>query len=302
MTFFWQVMGRTFQNIRGSLFLNLTTIGIIAVCMLIFSTFTLLAFNLTSFLKIWEDKIEVVTYLKKETPLKDVESLLKKTRFIEGVEAVKYISPFDAMAFMTSKLGSQKNLLEGIQPAVLPPSFEIQLKKDYRNPEKIKEVILQLKQFPQIEEIQYGEEWVGTFSALVHILQVTQWTLGGLILVAMIFIISNTLQLTISSRREEIEIMRIVGASPVFIQVPFYIEGLLQGLFGTGLAILFLFLLHKGFFLYIPSSVQSRLGGIPILFLPTETIAWILLAGMVLGFFGSFVASIRFLKYNVSLR
>lgn len=302
MTFFWQVMGRTFQNIRGSLFLNLTTIGIIAVCMLIFSTFTLLAFNLTSFLKIWEDKIEVVTYLKKETPLKDVESLLKKTRFIEGVEAVKYISPFDAMAFMTSKLGSQKNLLEGIQPAVLPPSFEIQLKKDYRNPEKIKEVILQLKQFPQIEEIQYGEEWVGTFSALVHILQVTQWTLGGLILVAMIFIISNTLQLTISSRREEIEIMRIVGASPASIQVPFYIEGLLQGLFGTGLAILFLFLLHKGFFLYIPSSVQSRLGGIPILFLPTETIAWILLAGMVLGFFGSFVASIRFLKYRVRLR
>jgi cell division transport system permease protein len=266
--------------------------------MLIFSTFTLIAFNLTSFLKIWEDKIEIIAYLKKETPLKEVESLLKKARQLEGVDALKYVSPSDAMAFMEAKLGSQKNLLEGIQPGVLPPSFEIQLKKEYRNSTKIKEVVSRLKQFPQIEEIQYGQEWVETFSALVHILHVTQWILGGLLLAAMIFIISNTLQLTVSSRREEIEIMHLVGASPAFIQVPFYIEGLIQGLFGAGLAIFFLFLLHKGFFLYIPPSIQTWLAGIPILFLPPEAIERILLGGMVLGIFGSVVASMRFLRYS----
>ena len=299
MIFFLRyVIRRALQNIGGNLFPNLTTIGIIAISMLIFSTFTLIAFNLTSFLKIWEDKIEIVAYLKKETPLKEVESLLKKARQLEGVDALKYVSPSDAMAFMEAKLGSQKNLLEGIQPGVLPPSFEIQLKKEYRNPTKIKEVVSRLKQFPQIEEIQYGQEWVETFSALVHILHVTQWILGGLLLVAMIFIISNTLQLTVSSRREEIEIMHLVGASPAFIQVPFYIEGLIQGLFGAGLAIFFLFLLHKGFFLYIPPSIQTWLAGIPILFLPPEAIARILLGGMVLGIFGSVVASMRFLRYS----
>ena len=299
MIFFLRyVIRRTLQNIGGNLFPNLTTIGIIAISMLIFSTFTLIAFNLTSFLKIWEDKIEIIAYLKKETPLKEVESLLKKARQLEGVDALKYVSPSDAMAFMEAKLGSQKNLLEGIQPGVLPPSFEIQLKKEYRNPTKIKEVVSRLKQFPQIEEIQYGQEWVETFSALVHILHVTQWILGGLLLAAMIFIISNTLQLTVSSRREEIEIMHLVGASPAFIQVPFYIEGLIQGLFGAGLAIFFLFLLHKGFFLYIPPSIQTWLAGIPILFLPPEAIARILLGGMVLGIFGSVVASMRFLRYS----
>ena len=299
MIFFLRyVIRRTLQNIGGNLFPNLTTIGIIAISMLIFSTFTLIAFNLTSFLKIWEDKIEIIAYLKKETPLKEVESLLKKARQLEGVDALKYVSPSDAMAFMEAKLGSQKNLLEGIQPGVLPPSFEIQLKKEYRNPTKIKELVSRLKQFPQIEEIQYGQEWVETFSALVHILRVTQWILGGLLLVAMIFIISNTLQLTVSSRREEIEIMHLVGASPAFIQVPFYIEGLIQGLFGAGLAIFFLFLLHKGFVLYIPPSIQTWLAGIPILFLPPEAIARILLGGMVLGIFGSVVASMRFLRYS----
>ena len=199
---------------------------------------------------------------------------------------------------METKLGSQKNLLEGIQPAVLPPSFEIQLKKDYRNSTKIKEVVSRLKQFPQIEEIQYGQEWVETFSVIVHLMRLTQWILGGLLLAAMIFIISNTLQLTISSRREEIEVMHMVGASPAFIQVLFYIEGLIQGFLGAGMAVLLLLLLYKVFLLYITPLMRGWLAGIPILFLPLETITWILLGGMVLGVFGSFVASMRFLKYS----
>jgi cell division transport system permease protein len=282
----------------GNLFPNLITIGIIAISMLIFSTFTLLAFNLTNFLKIWEDKIEVIAYLKRGTPTSEVEPLLKKTRLLEGVEVVRYVSPYDAMAFMETKLGRQKNLLEGIHPVILPPSFEIQMKKEYRNSTKMKEVVTQLKKIPQFEEIQYGQEWVETFSVLVHILRLTQWILGGLLLIAIVFITSNTLQLTIASRREEIEVMHWVGASPGFIRVPFYLEGLIQGLLGGGLAILFLFLLHQGLFLNIPPSMQTWLAKIPVLFLPLETIAWILLGGMVLGFFGSIVASMRVLKYK----
>jgi cell division transport system permease protein len=289
---------RTLHNMKGNLFPNLTTIGIMAVSMLIFSIFSLIAFNLTSFLKIWEDKIGVIAYLKRETPLREVEGVLKNIRQLEGVESVKYVSPFDAMAFMETRLGSQKNLLEGIQPTVLPPSLEIQLKKDYRNSIKIKEVISQAKQVPQIEEIQYGQEWVETFSALVHLMRHIQWVLGGLLLAAMIFIISNTLQLTVSTRREEIEIMHLVGASPAFIQIPFYIEGLIQGLLGAGGAILLLLLLYKSFSLYIPFSMREWVGGISILFLPPKTIAWILSGGMILGLFGSFVASMKFLKYS----
>jgi cell division transport system permease protein len=299
MMFFLQyVMRRAFQNMKGNLFPNLITIGIIVISMLIFSTFSLLAFNLTNFLKIWEDKIEILAYLKQGTPSSEVEPLLKKTRLLEGVEIVRYVSPFDAMTFMETKLGGQKTLLGGIQPTVLPPSFEIQLIKDYRNSTKIKEVVSQLKKIPQFEEIQYGQEWVETFSVLVHILRLTQWILGGLLLIAIVFITSNTLQLTISSRREEIEVMHWVGASPSFIRVPFYVEGLIQGLLGGVLAILFLFLLHQGFLLYIPPSMQAWLARIPVLFLPPETIVWILLGGMVLGFFGSIVASMRVLKYK----
>ncbi len=295
---FLYAIRRTFQNMRENLFPNFITISIIVVSMLIFSAFTLIAFNLTNVLKIWEDKIEILAYLKQGTSSREVEPLLNKTRLLEGIEVVRYVSPYDAMDFMGTKLGRQKSLLQGIQPTVLPPSFEIQLKKDYRNSTKIKEVVRDLEKIPQFEEIQYGQEWVETFSVLVHILRLTQWILGGLLLIGIVFIISNALQLSISSRREEIEVMHWVGASSGFIRVPFYVEGLLQGLLGGGFAILFLFLLHRGLFLYIPPSMQAWLEKIPVLFLPPETIAWILSGGMVLGFFGSFVASMRVLRYK----
>jgi cell division transport system permease protein len=287
---------RALQNTWRNLFANVATIGIIAISVLIFSVFSLIAFNFASLLKIWEEKIEVIAYLNRQTPISEVESLLEKSRLIEGVASVKYGSPSDAMTFMETRLGNQKNLLEGIQPTVFPPSFEFRLKKDYRNSERIKEVVSQLKRFPQFEEIQYGQEWVETFSVFVHILRVTQWMLGGLLLVAIIFIISNTLQLAISSRREEIEIMQLVGASPSFIQIPFHIEGIVQGLIGSGLAIIFLYILHQAVFLYLPLWMKEWLTRIPVLFLPVPMITGILLGGMVLGFFGSVVASVRFLK------
>jgi len=287
---------RAIQNMRRNLFPNVTTIGVIAISALIFSTFSLIAFNVASFLKIWEDKIEVIAYLKKKTPAGEIEALLDRMRGMGGIESVRYVSPTDAMVFMETRLGSQKNLLEGVQPTILPPSLEMHLKKEYRNSTRIREVVSELKQIPQIEEIQYGQEWVEIFSSVVHILRLTQWVLGGLLLVAMSFIISNTLLFTIASRQEEIEIMQLVGASPSFIRVPFYIEGMIQGLLGAGLALLFLFLLQRMVLLYFPASIKDWMLQIPILFLPPRTLAGILGGGMVLGFLGSFMASIRLLR------
>ncbi len=296
ITFLQYAILRALRNMKGNLFPNLTTIGIIGISMLLFSTFSLIALNFTSFLKIWEEKIEVIAYLKRETPLREVEGLLRRIRQLKGVESVKYVSPFDAMSFLENRLGNQRNLLEGIQPGILPPSIEIELKKDYRNAVRIKEVISQMRQVPQIEEIQYGQEWVETFSGLVHLAGLTQWILGGLLLAAIIFIISNTLQLTISSRREEIEVMQMVGASPAFIRVPFYIEGLVQGLLGAGMAMLLLYLLYEVVLRHITPLMKGWMATLPVLFLSGEMIALILAGGMVVGLFGSFIASVRFLK------
>jgi cell division transport system permease protein len=298
LSFLGYAMRRTFRNMRGNLFPNLTAIATIGISLLIFSSFSLIAFNLASLLKVWEEKFEAIAYLKRGISLDEVEELLKRIRQLDGVETVNYISPFDAMAFMEERLGGQKNLLEGIQPAILPSSIEIRLKKDYWGRTKIEEIVSGLEGVPQIEEIQYGQEWIETFSVIVKLARVTQWILGGLLLAAIIFIISNTLQLTISSRKEEIEAMQMSGASPAFIQIPYYMEGFFQGLLGACMAAGLLFLLYQVVLVAITPLMKGWLAGIPILFLPWETIARILLGGMVLGLFGSFLASMRFLRYG----
>ncbi len=298
LAFLSYAIRRALRNMKGNLFPNLSTIAIIGISLLVFSSFSLVAFNLTSFLKIWEEKFEVIAYLKQGLSLDEVEGVLKQIRHIEGVETVNYLSPFDAMAYMEERLGGQKDLLQGIQPSIFPASIEIRLMKDYWGRTRINEVVSVLKSISQIEEIHYGQEWIETFSVLVHLVRLTQWVLGGLLLAAIIFIISNTLQLTISSRKEEIEAMQMAGASPAFIQVPYYIEGFIQGLLGAAISAGLLFLLYQAVRAMITPLMKGWIAGIPILFLPWETITRILLGGMVLGLFGSFLASIRFLRYR----
>jgi len=90
------------------------------------------------------------------------------------------MSPHQTPSPLWSKIGQPEESPRRDEANVLPPSIEIQLIKDYRNSVRIGEVVSQLRAFPQIEEIQYGQEWVETFSVLVHLLRLTQWILGGL--------------------------------------------------------------------------------------------------------------------------
>jgi len=287
---------RAFRNMKGNLFPNLTAIGIIGISLLLVSIFSLIALNFSYFLKRWEEKIGLIAYLKRETPVNEVEAILNRIRELPGVESVKYVSPFDAMAFLEDRLGEQRSVLDGIQPKVLPPSVEIDLKREYRTSPQMKELISKMKKIPQIEEVQYGQEWVETFSGLNHFMHLTQWILGGLLFAAMIFIISNTLQLTISSRKDEIEVMKMMGASPAFIRIPFYIEGLIQGLLGAGVSVLLLYLLYEILLRRLTPLLKGWMSAVPILFFSGETIVTILAGGMVLGLFGSFIASMRFLR------
>lgn len=292
------VITRPLKNMRRYLLANLTTTGIVVVTMLIFSIFSLIAFNLKSFLKIWESKVWVIAYLRRDTSLKEIEELLKKVRQFEWIEEIKYISPFDAMAFMEERLGNQKNLLEGIRANIFPPSLEIQLKREYRDSKKIDLIVSQLRSVSKIEEVQYGQDLLDALSGAIRLIHLVQWILGGLILISMFFIISNTIKFIISYRREEIEVMHLLGANPAFIQVPYYIEGAIQGFLGAAMAILLLFILFKIFYPYITPFFKGWLAGIKILFLPMESILLILSGGTILGLFGSFVGSMRFMKYR----
>lgn len=296
-SFLRYILIKTLKNMKGNLFPTVTSILVVGISLFIFLTFSLVAFNLGSLLKVWENRFEIVAYLRKGTSIDEVEILLKKIRNLEGVEAVNYISPFEAMEFMESKLGNQKNLLEGIKPNIFPASMEIRLGKDYWGRMKLNDVVSELRKIPQIEEIQYGKEWIETFSVIVYLVKMTQWILGGVLVFAIIFIVSNTLQLTISSRSDEIEIMYLSGASPSYIRIPFYIEGLIQGLLGAAIAIGLLYIMFKVVIFTVEPMMKGWMAGIKILFFPLDRIIWFLFGGVLVGLLGSLISSIKFLRY-----
>ncbi|MGE5253725.1 MAG: FtsX-like permease family protein, partial [Planctomycetaceae bacterium] len=120
--------------------------------------------------------------------------------------------------------------------------------------------------------------------------------LGGLLLLATILVISNTIRLSIFARREEIEVMRSVGATGPFIRAPFYIEGILQGFLGAALALAVLFALFQIFLARVYLPLKDLLGNFPARFLSPEQMAAVALGGLILGLFGTQVSVGRFLR------
>jgi cell division transport system permease protein len=206
------------------------------------------------------------------------------------------VSRAEALKRFKNRLRGQETLLEGVRPEVLPTSFEISLKRAHRDTQNVESFVTVLKRIPGITEVQYGEEWVKRFNAFLNFMRRLGGLLGGFLVLAVIFIVSNTIKLTIYARRDEIEIMSLVGATAFFIKAPFLLEGLMQGLAGAVIAIGMLLAMYAGFLHNAGSfltfnPVSSGLG-----FLPLEYIGGIILAGGMLGFIGSLTSLKRFVN------
>jgi cell division transport system permease protein len=154
--------------------------------------------------------------------------------------------------------------------------------------------VASLKRIPGIVDVQYGEEWVRRFTTFMNFMRLVGALLGGFLLLAVVFIVSNTIKLTIYSRKDELEILGLVGATRFFIKAPYVIEGMLQGAASGFLAILILFALYLAFLHNAGNflSFNPAAGGLS--FLPPSYVVGIFCGGVVLGFLGSITSLRRF--------
>jgi len=287
---------RVGQNIRQDVFINLVTISTIAVTLLILSTFWLCFLNLNSFLQNWSEKIQITAYLNEGASPEQLKELKEKILGIKGIKELSFTSKDQALKLFREQLGGQNGLLDGLSSNPLPASWEIQLQKDFQNSERAEEIIGRLKNFKEINDLQYGQRWVERFSTFLNLLRLAAFFIGGLLILAAIFIVSNTIKLSVYARKEEIEIMKLVGAANWFIKVPFFIGGILQGLAGASIAMVILYGLYKFLIHEFSPMLSLSLGTGGLTFLPWNHIYWILLGGMLLGFMGSLTSLGRYLK------
>jgi len=287
---------QTWQNLKQNPWMNTITLGTITLSLLVLGLFLVIFFNAKGLLEEWRSRIRVTVYLADSLSADQTARFREKIRGFEEVQEVGYRSKDEALKTLEERLQGRKGLLKGLPRNPLPASLEIKLIPDYQNSVGVQRLLEKLRGDPQVEDLQYGAEWVERFSAFLVLLQVLGLGLGGLLLTSTILVISNTIRLNIYARREEIEIMRSVGATGFFIRTPFYIEGVLQGFFGAFLSLLILFIFFHLFVTEVYDPLKSLLGNFPLYFLSLEQAAAMIIGGVVLGFIGTQVSVGRYLR------
>jgi cell division transport system permease protein len=287
---------QAWQNLSQNPWINIITLGTITVSFLVLGLFLVIFLNAQGLMAEWGRKIQVTAYLADSVSGERVSRLTERVRGCEEVQEVQYRSKDEALRILEERLQGQRGMLKGLPRNPLPASLEIRLKPEYRNSFGVNGLVQKLRGAKEIADLQFGSEWVERFSAFMVLFQVLGLGLGGLLLLTAIFVISNTIRLNIFARREEIEIMRLVGATGTFIRAPFYIEGILQGLLGACLALAILFVFFQLFLTKVYEPLKYLLGNFPLQFLTPRQAAQLALGGLALGLLGTQVSVGRYLR------
>ena len=284
---------RAVQDIKDNGFLSAVTIITIALSILIVSAFALFFTNANNVMNYWGKGVKIMAYLKPGISQKNLPDIKRKIQGTYGIQDVNFISKEEAFKRLKEQMKRQSSILMNLNENPLPDAFEISIIESSQHGEKVEEIATKIESLPSIEEVEYGQKWLEQFTNIFDLFRLAGYAMGGIFFMAAVFIVANTIRLVIYTRREEIEIMRLVGASEKFIRGPFYIESIIQGTLGGIIGIAVLFITFK----LIASNVDSfKHGLLNISFLSPEFYFGIILGSMFVGWLGCYISLKQFLK------
>ena len=212
-----------FQNILRNRVMALASITAIMVALFVLGLILVIAFNLDVMVENMESKMEITIYLKDETTEEQRLTIENNIRSWEGVYEIVFVSKQEALDKWRTELGDKGKLLEGYsgENNPLPDSFLIKIQK----PEYVEDIVERVRAIPAVDDINYSSrvaEFIGWFARGIRIFGAL---IVAILAVVAVIVISNTVRLTVYSRRKEINIMKYIGATDWFIRWPFIIEG-----------------------------------------------------------------------------
>jgi cell division transport system permease protein len=286
---------KALRNLAGNRLVSFLTISTITLAVLIISLFLLIYVNMEGTVEQWSRKVVVTVYFDKEPLPQELAALKGRITALAGTDSVVYVPKEEALKRFRARLKGQESLLEGVSSDVLPASLDISLKKESRSSDAVNLYVTRLKRVPGIGEIQYGEEWVKKFLTFFQFIRLLGLLIAIFLALAVMFIISNTIKLTILARKDELEILALVGATPLFIKAPFLIEGMLQGAVGSVIAMI---LLSGGYYTLLANSsnfLSFNPADAGLIFLPLPYVFTLIAGGIMIGFIGSFASLKKFI-------
>jgi cell division transport system permease protein len=276
------------KNLSHNRLMNLVAISTTALALMVVGGVLLVQQNVSAFVEEMKSQTTIVAYLQEDTSEEQRQNLQLKINPDERVADVRYRSKQEAMANFKRRFGDNANLLEGLDENPLPASLIVRLKPNAID--QVDELAGDIAEYDSVESVDYGEEVVQLIRNTGNVAQVILGVVGFIVCLVAVFIIFNTIQLTVVSRETEIDILKLVGATRRFIGFPFVLSGVIQGLVGSvaGTGILWaLFWITNQQIASLPLFI-SRLN-----FLTPSRMALIVLFGIALGVIGSVSAVYR---------
>jgi cell division transport system permease protein len=291
MTFFTQ---RAIKDILENPFLNVVTIITIALSVLIVSAFGLFLLNAQDMFNTWKKGVRIMVYLSPETTENQRLDTRYQLQTIAGIERIQFISRDEALKLMKERMPRQASLFDNLRENPLPDAFEITLVSESNSPEKIEFLAQRIESLPSVAEVEYGQQWIERFANFFNLFKLAGYGMGSMFFMATVFIAANTIRLVLYARREEIHIMRLVGATDNFIKFPYYLEGLIQGLCGSLIGLAILFAAFSAIGTHFEQSLSAEM--VSIRFFPIQICAIIIGGGMTTGLLGSFFSLKQFMR------
>ena len=280
------------SNMFSHGFMSFAAIGITVACLLIMGTFTLVAVNANGLLEDLEQENEILAYVDDTYTEAESKALQKKLEAVPNVASATYISKRQATEDFAAKYPDEE-LFQGLDPEIFRDRYAIKV----ADLERQGETVEQIQSIPGIAKISAHEEIAGGFVTVRNVATVVCVALIAILFVVSVFIISNTIKLTTFDRRDEIAIMRMVGATSGFIRWPFVYEGFLFGILGAVIA----FFLQWGLYEAVSRGVANNDTLQLIRIIPFEQL-WAPVAevfagaGIIIGVGGSLSAIRKFLQ------
>jgi cell division transport system permease protein len=263
--------------------LSITMIGL---SLLVVGLFAVAAFNIRRVLDQVEARVEVVAYLRDDADFDAVMAAMAELKKMPTIRDVQYISREQALEIAKREVPEFQDIFRGLETNPLPASLEISLKPQQRGPQAVHAVAQRANQYPFVEDVLFGREWLDKVYLLRRVAGAATLILGGAFAVVAALIIGAAIRIAVFARRDEILIMRLVGATDGFVRRPFLIEGLMTGLGGGVFALVLTFVAYK-----VLSQELFKLVWIPDLW-----VVGILTLGAALGSLASAAAVRRHLR------
>jgi cell division transport system permease protein len=284
------LLAEAMRDLRRAGRVALSAILLITLALAALGAFWIVTSNLGQAVSRWRDRVRIIVYLRQEPDAAALPPLMARVQAVSGVAGAAYVSRAQALASLKRVLGKDAVVVDQLGSNPLSASIEITPSAAAATPDAAREMLARLAALPEVEEVAGSADWVERLSEWQRLLLTIGLGIGGVLALAAILTVTTATTLVLHARRQETEIMRLVGAPEIAIRMPLLLQGMIQGLLGALVAVAVLVGAYRMAAPHLEPLMSLTLGLAELSFLSPTGVMALVVAGTLLGGIGGWLA------------